>query len=189
MDDGFNIQKVKVKEAVPDGSLRYIASTFDFSDQRIYDSYYEGGRKIVSLCGVLQQGVFPLPELLQMSMKYGEEGMRRPVEIELACNLDDEAVSDENGKLHVGGEFYLLQIRPIVDSKQMLDEDLTAIPDEKCLLRSHNSLGHGVSEDVVDVVYVKTGEDFTAQNNPFVADDIERINRKFLAEPKVRTTC
>ena len=184
VDDGFNIQKVKVKEAVPDGSLRYIASTFDFSDQRIYDSYYEGGRKIVSLCGVLQQGVFPLPELLQMSMKYGEEGMRRPVEIELACNLDDEAVSDENGKLHVGGEFYLLQIRPIVDSKQMLDEDLTAIPDEKCLLRSHNSLGHGVSEDVVDVVYVKTGEDFTAQNNPFVADDIERINRKFLAEGK-----
>ena len=31
---------------------------------------------------------------------------------------------------------------------------------------------------------MKTGEDFTAQNNPFVADDIERINRKFLAEGK-----
>ena len=184
VDDGFNIKKLKVKEADADGSLRYISSTFDFSDQRIYDGYYEGGRKIISLCGVLQQGVFPLPELLQMSMKFGQEGMRRPVEIELACNIDDEATRDEDGRMHVGGEFYLLQIRPIVDSKQVLNEDLSQIPDEQCLLRSHNSLGHGISEDVVDVVYVKTNENFSAQNNPYVADDIERINRKFLAEGK-----
>lgn len=184
VDDGFNIKKLKVKEADADGSLRYISSTFDFSDQRIYDGYYEGGRKIISLCGVLQQGVFPLPELLQMSMKFGQEGMRRPVEIELACNIDDEATRDEDGRMHVGGEFYLLQIRPIVDSKQVLNEDLSQIPDEQCLLRSHNSLGHGISEDVVDVVYVKTNENFSAQNNPYVADDIERINRKFLDEGK-----
>ena len=184
VDDGFNIKKLKVKEADADGSLRYISSTFDFSDQRIYDGYYEGGRKIISLCGVLQQGVFPLPELLQMSMKFGQEGMRRRVEIELACNIDDEATRDEDGRMHVGGEFYLLQIRPIVDSKQVLNEDLSQIPDEQCLLRSHNSLGHGISEDVVDVVYVKTNENFSAQNNPYVADDIERINRKFLAEGK-----
>ena len=184
VDDSFNIKKLKVKEADADGSLRYIASTFDFSDQRIYDGYYEGGRKIISLCGVLQQEVFPLPELLQMSMKYGQEGMRRPVEIELACNINDEATRDEDGRMHVGGEFYLLQIRPIVDSKQVLNEDLSKIPDEQCLLRSHNSLGHGISEDVVDVVYVKTDENFSAQNNPYVANDIERINRKFLAEGK-----
>ena len=86
--------------------------------------------------------------------------------------------------MHVGGEFYLLQIRPIVDSKQVLNEDLSQIPDDQCLLRSHNSLGHGISEDVMDVVYVKTGEKFSAQNNPYVAEDIEQINRKFLAEGK-----
>jgi hypothetical protein len=36
----------------------------------------------------------------------------------------------------------------------------------------------------MDVVYVKTGEKFSAQNNPYVAEDIEQINRKFLAEGK-----
>jgi hypothetical protein len=66
----------------------------------------------------------------------------------------------------------------------VLDEDLGSIPDDKCLLRSHNSLGHGISEDVVDVVYVKADEDFSAINNPAIADDIERINRKFLDEGK-----
>ena len=66
----------------------------------------------------------------------------------------------------------------------MLDEDLTAIPDDQCLLRSHNSLGHGVSDDVQDVVYVKTDSSFSASNNPIIADEIERINRKFLDTDK-----
>ena len=114
VDDGFNIKKVR-------------------TDQIIRDGIYEGGRKIISFCGVLQHGVFPLPELLQMTQKLGSEEMKRPVEIEFACNLNDDRT----------GELYLLQIRPIVDSKQMLDEDLEAIPDETCLLRSANSLGHG----------------------------------------------
>ena len=174
VDDGFNILKLKVKEADKDGSLAGIASTYDPYDQMIRDGLYEGGRKIISFCGVLQQGVFPLPEILQLSMKHGQESMRRPVEIEFACNLNS------NGT----GDFYLLQIRPIVDSKQVLDEDLTLIPDSKCLLRSHTSLGHGITDDVVDVVYVKTDDNFTAMNNPSIADHIERINRQFLAEGK-----
>lgn len=174
VDDGFNILKLKVKDADKDGSLNYIASTYDPYDQVIRDGIYEGGRKIISFCGVLQQGVFPLPELLQMSMKFGEEGMRRPVEIEFACNINADRT----------GELYLLQMRPIVDSKQVLDEDLAAIDDSACLLRSHNSLGHGISEDVTDVVYVKTDDNFTASNNPRIADEVERINRKFVTEGK-----
>ena len=170
VDDGFNIKKLRVKQADQDGSLTYIASTFDPVDQVIRDGIYEGGRKVITFCGVLQQGIFPLPELLQMVQKYGSEEMRRPIEIELACNLNDDKT----------GTLYLLQIRPIVDSKQVLDEDLQQIPDEDCLLRSDNSLGHGIYEDVYDVVYVKAGEDFTAANNPAIARDIERINQRFL---------
>ena len=200
VDDGFNIKTLKVKDAdrhfplqqPVDGPhqspitnpqspvaaqqtihpLNYIASTFDAYDQVIRDGLYDGGRKVISFCGVLQQGVFPLPEILQMSMTFGQEAMRRPVEIEFACNLSPDR----------SGEFYLLQIRPIVDSKQMLEEDLTQLPDDGCLLRSHMSLGHGIAEDVCDVVYVKTGDDFTAINNPTIADEIERVNRDFLAQ-------
>ena len=172
VDDGFNIMTLKVKDADKDGSLTGIASTFDPYDQVIRDGLYDGGRKVISFCGVLQQGVFPLPELLQMVMRCGADAMRRPVEIEFACTLADTSTGTST--------LYLLQIRPIVDSKQVLDEDLTAIPDEQCLLRSHMSLGHGISEDVADVVYVKTDDNFTAMNNPAIADDIERINRGFL---------
>ena len=174
VDDGFNILKLKVKDAENDGALNFIASTYDANDRVIRDGLYDGGRKIVSFNGVLRHGVFPLPELLKLSMHHGADSMRRPVEIEFACTLNDDRT----------GEFYLLQIRPIVDSKQVLDQDIMAIPDDNCLLRSHNSLGHGVSDDIVDVVYVKTDENFTASDNPVVAMEVERINKKFLADGK-----
>ena len=174
VDDGFNILKLRVKDAVEDQSLNYIASTFDPYDQVINDGVYETGRKLITFAGVLQHDVVPLPELMQMSMKCGSEAMRRPVEIEFACNIHADKTCD----------FYLLQIRPIVDAKEMLDEDVRAIPDADCLLRSRNSLGHGISEDVTDVVYVKYDDHFSAMNNFYVADDIERINRKFLADGK-----
>lgn len=170
VDDGFNILNLKVKEAERDNSLNFIASTYDPYDNVIRDGLYDGGRKVISFAGVLQQNVFPLPELLQMSMRYGAEAMRRPVEIEFACNLN----ADRTGSL------YLLQIRPIVDQKQMLDEDLTAIPDADCLLRSHNSLGHGVTEDVTDVVYVKADDRFSAADNPTIAREIEKLNKEYL---------
>lgn len=170
VDDAFNLKRVSVRNADKDGSLRWIVSTYDPYDQCIYDGYYEGkNRKIVSFSGVLQNGVFPLPELLRKVLKYGQEEMGRPVEIEFAVNLHDDRT----------GEFYLLQIRPMVDNMMQLDEDLSEVPDEDCVVRSHNAIGHGVVNDVYDIVYIKTN-DYTAANNPKIADEVEKINRGFL---------
>lgn len=171
VDDGFNILKLNVREADKDGSLAGLASTFDPYDQVIRDGIYEGGRKVITMCGVLQQGVFPLPELLSLSLKYGQSEMRRPVEIELAAKLNPDRT----------GEFYLLQIRPMIDNKMQLDEDIREIPDEMALIRSHNAIGHGIITDIEDIVYVKT-ENYSASNNPRIAEEIEGINRKFLNE-------
>ena len=170
-DDGFNLLKLRVNAAEPDGTLQYIASTYDPYDQVIRDGIYEGGRKVITFCGVLQQGVFPLPELLHKVMRYGHDEMRRPVEIELAANIHADRT----------GELYLLQIRPMVDNKMNLDEDLTIIPDADCLLRSHNAIGHGIFNDLQDIVYIKT-ESWSASNNPAIAEEIQQINQHFLNE-------
>ena len=173
IDDGFNLLKLPVKEAEKDGSLNYIASTYDPYDQVIRDGLYPGGRKVITFANILQHDVFPLSRILQLALKYGQEEMRRPVEIEFAANLSRE--KDKTGS------FYLLQIRPIVDAKEMLDEDLAAIPDEALLLRSDNSLGHGIMTDITDVVYVKT-DHWTASRNPQIASEIEQLNQRFLNE-------
>ena len=175
VNDGFNLLKLPVKEAEKDGALQYIASTFDPYDQVIYDGLYPGGRKLITFANILQHDAFPLSEILKLSMHCGEEGMRRPVEIEFACTLNDN-----NGKV---GTFYLLQIRPIVDNSAALDEDLGQIADENLVLRSNNSLGHGIINDVYDIVYVKT-EGYSASKNYDIADEIEQVNRRFIEEGK-----
>ncbi|MBQ9498588.1 MAG: phosphoenolpyruvate synthase, partial [Bacteroidaceae bacterium] len=171
INDGFNLLKLHVSEADKDGSLNYIASTYDPYDQCIYDGIYPGGRKVITFANILQHEVFPLAKILQLSLKYGEEEMRRPVEIEFAANLSHEKENQ--------GTFYLLQIRPIVDSKENLDEDLTTIDEDSLLLKSNNSLGHGIMTDLLDVVYVKT-DGYSPQNNQEIAWDIEKLNRDFL---------
>lgn len=177
-DDGFNLRKVTVRDADHDGTLPYVCSTFDPTSCVIYDGYYEGrNRKIISFAGVLQNGVFPLPELMQKILRYGEDEMRRPVEIEFAINLHGGPYSPEKGP--ITGEFYLLQIRPMVDNRMSIDEDLSAIPDSETLLRSHSAIGHGIINDVTDVVYVKT-EGFSPSYNQEIADEIESINRRML---------
>lgn len=172
VDDGFNMLHLKVKDAVKDGSLNFIASTYNTDDQVIRDGLYEGGRKLITFNGLLRQGIIPFPQVLQMSMKFASEAMRRPVEIEFACNINADRTAD----------FYLLQIRPIVDSKQELLEDITEIADENCLIRSHNSLGHGTSEEITDVLYVKYDDTFSAADNVKIAEEIGRINQKFVDE-------
>ena len=175
IDDGFNLLKLGVKEADKDGALNYIASTYDPYDQIIRDGLYPGGRKVITFANILQHDAFPLARILQLVLKYGGQEMRRPVEIEFAATLSREKERT--------GTFYLLQIRPIVDSSELLSEDLALIPDEQVLLRSYNSLGHGVMNDIQDLVYVKT-DLYSASHNPDIAYEIEKINRRFLDEGK-----
>ena len=169
VDDGFNILKLGVREAEKDHALHFIASTYDPQDNVIRDGLWEGGRKIISFAGVLQQGVFPLPKLMQLSMQLGADAMKRPVEIEFACNLNADRT----------GEMYLLQIRPIVEENQAVVENLSQIADDQCLLRTDMALGHGESHEVRDVVYVKTSDGYNPLENKEVAQEVETFNRQF----------
>ena len=173
VDDGFNILKLPVKEAEADGALTYIASTYDPYDMVIRDGIYPGGRKVITFANVLQHDVFPLADILRLAQQYGQGEMRRPVEIEFAANLNNDRT----------GTFYLLQIRPIVDCKTLLEEDLSTIPDEDVIIRSNNSLGHGIMDEMQDLVYVKT-DGYSASNNQLIAYDIEKLNAEFLREGK-----
>lgn len=172
-DDAFNLLKMTVKDAEKDDSIRLISSTYIPTDQMIYEGYYEGGRKIISFANVLQHDVFPLAQILQEVLSIGQNEMGRAVEIEFAADLKD---NEE-------GYFYILQIRPIVQNKEFINEDLTEIAPRETILYSKDALGHGIFNDVYDVVYVKSGN-FDAMNNPKIAVEIDEINRNFLEADK-----
>ena len=170
VDDAFNLLKLSVREADKDGALQYLASTYNPTDQVIYPGVYPDGRKIISFVGVLEHDVVPLPHLLREVLRLGQEAMRRPVEIEFAVEIEAASRSCV---------FYLLQIRPMVDVKSDVHINLSEIRPETILLQSNNALGHGQMDGITDVVYVKT-DGYNAGNNPLIAEEISRINAKFL---------
>lgn len=180
VDDSFNLLRLNLKDADADGSLKFIVSTYDPYDQIIRDGYYPGGRKILSFVNILQHDVFPLADTLDQILHVGQDEMGRPIEIEFAVNIDPVRAEQSPAPT---ATFYLLQIRPIVDNKEVMEEDLTLVGQEDTILSSTSVLGHGIVTDVQDIIYVKTGA-FSSSNNQLIAYDIEKINRKFTAEEK-----
>ncbi len=175
VDDSFNLLRLNLKDADADGSLKFIVSTYDPYDQVIRDGYYPGGRKILSFVNVLQHEVFPLADTLDQRLHVGQDEMGRPIEIEFAVNIDPQNLGFAT--------FYLLQVRPIVDNKEVMEEDLTLVEQEDTILTSTSVLGHGIVTDVQDIIYVKTGA-FCSSNNQSIAYDIEKMNRQFTGEEK-----
>lgn len=176
VDDGFNIRRLSVAEAFPTGSLKYMVSTFDAYDRLIRDTDFGPGRKVVTFANVLSHNVFPLADMVSFMLTTGQYELGRPVEIEFAGNINPNASgSDDKGKL------YWLQIRPIVDRKEMLDDSIMHVEDSGLILRSDTALGHGLMDNVRTVVYVKPST-FDRMRNPEVALEVEKLNARLTEE-------
>ncbi len=172
VDDSFNLVKKRVQDFADTDALRYMVSTFDVNDQVIRDTDKGRGRKVVTFANVLSHGVFPLAPAIDFMLVNGQNEMQRPVEIEFA------GVIDNDGKMK--GHIYWLQIRPIIDRKDLVDDTILSIPDDKLILKSNTALGHGHIEGVKTIIYVKP-EHFSSANNPVIAREIEHINRRMAA--------
>ena len=171
VDDSFNLLRLSIRDAEADNSLRGMVSTFDPYDQVIRDGYYEGGRKVVTFANILQHNIFPLSPLLEMMLEYGSHDMGRHVEIEFAGILPNEQ--------HPHGALYWLQIRPIVDTKEMRSDEIDEVEEKDLLLKTSSALGHGIMSDLHHVIYVKS-DGFLSSNNSLIAREIEKINKTFL---------
>ena len=171
-DDAFNLLKPRVKEIEKLPELRYIASTFDPYDQTIRDGHYPGGRTIVSYANILQHDAFPLAKTIDRLLHIGRQEMGRHVEIEFAMHIQEKKA-----------QFYILQIRPIVENKDIVEEDLTLIPKEDVVVSSPSTLGNGIINDVHHILYVKSDK-FDPAYTMQIAREIERINTDLVSQQK-----
>jgi CheY-like chemotaxis protein len=172
-NDDFNIRTLPVQEVARTGALRYMVSTFDVADQMLVDNDCGRGRKVVTFANMLNHDCFPLAHAVRFMLQTGEREMARPVEIEFAGVV--------NGKNE--GTIYWLQIRPIVDRKEMADDRVLSLPDDKLLLRSDMALGNGNIEGVQHVLYVRP-EAFAASQTQLIAYEIDEVNRRLVGEDK-----
>lgn len=173
-DDNFNLASLNVTDAGSRGELTHLVSTFDYENERLVPGDTGRGRKVATLAGVLEHNAFPLADAIHFMLTTGESQMGRPVEIEFACNLAQNLSADSEQK----GEIYWLQIRPMVDRREMSTDTISDFSDDQLVLSSHNALGFGVFSDIRHIVMVKP-ECFSSINNWAIAEEIEKINRNF----------
>ncbi len=171
VDDSFNLTRANVQDFKDTDALRLMVSTFDPNDQMIRDSAEGRGRKVVTFSNILRDKAFPLAEAVNFMLTEGQQAMQRPVEIEFAGNIEGDG--DQKGRI------YWLQIRPIIDRKEDVDEELMSLPDEKLILRSNTALGHGTTDNITRIVYVRP-DTFCSFNNRAIAAEISEINRRML---------
>lgn len=173
VDDGFNILKISVQDVSKTGALRYMVSTFDLQDNLLRDSDFGTGRRVVTFNNILKHNALPLAEAIDFMLNTGQKEMSRPVEIEFAGMITPQ------GELK--GHLYWLQIRPIVDRKETVDESIMSLPDNELILKSNTALGHGTIDNVSTVVYVRPNS-FAPEHNADTAREIDEINRRLVAE-------
>jgi hypothetical protein len=116
-----------------------------------------------------------LSEILQTLLEVGQLEMNNPVEIEFAVNL--------NTPKGMPKFFGMLQIRPIVQNREVIHTNFDSIPKEEILLYSPSALGNGVVSDLVDLVYVKS-KTFDSAKTCEIAVELEGVNAQFLKEGK-----
>lgn len=174
-DDTFNMVKLPVADAFKTGALKYLVSTYDVNDGIIRDNEFGPGRKVVTFANVLKHGMFPLSKISSFMLETGQYEMGRPVEIEFAGNIYKKP--DEEGRK---GIIYWLQIRPIVDQKEMLDDSVTDVEDKDVIIRSDSALGHGMMDGVRYLVQVKPDK-FDTLRTREIADEVGRLNEEMTA--------
>ncbi len=166
LNDAMNFQQIDIKDAEKDGSLKWLGSVFDMQNNTIRDGMMAEGIRLITFANILKYDAFPLADICKRILDIGQDEMKQPVEIEFAVDLqapDGHPV------------FYLLQIRPIVDTKDPTGPDLTNFSTNHCLICSNSALGNGIIDDVCDLVYVKTNSFKPAQNSE-IARHIQKIN-------------
>ena len=175
IDDAVNLHRLNVREIDGMRNARFVCSVWDRENERISDSPFDRGRKVITFNNILKYNTFPLAEIVSDILRMGTEEMRCPVEVEFAVNMDVPA-----GQQQI---FNLLQIRPIIDNQDNRPIDWSSETPDHALIYGEQALGIGRMNVISDIVYVKTPM-FDSLATEKIADELLALNARMRDEQR-----
>ena len=172
VDDAVNLEQLRLTDCEQFASLKKVASTFDYANQRIVDNCFTQGPRFITFAPILKYNTFPLASIIQSLLDIAQQEMKCPVEIEFAANLEVRPA-----------EFNVLQIRPISADSLSAKVDWSQIDESGAWLSSENALGIGKIDDVRDVIYLRS-EAFSVLRTREMADTIREWNNRMRQEER-----
>ena len=119
IDDAVNLERFEINKAKHFRNMRHVASVWDMQNQRISDSLFEDGRRIITFSQILKYDTIPLAQIIGDLLRMGEQEMGCPVEMEFAVDMDVPYGAERT--------FCFLQIRPIVEQQDARSLDWDSV--------------------------------------------------------------
>ena len=162
------MQRYDLQAAEMDGSLRYVASTFDAQSDRFSVGITEKGPRAITFAPLLALEEIPFNKVVKAVLAECAVELGTPVEIEFAMSFSPHY-------------FAVLQVRPMVVPTGDLEVSDKDLHDKKNLAASELVLGNGAVNGICDVVYVKP-DTFELKHTRKIAEELEMINHILLAQ-------
>jgi CheY-like chemotaxis protein len=172
--EGSTLKRLEIADAAGDGTLEYVASTYDANDDMLRDDLGRPGIRVITFAGIRKFNMLPLVHIIDEILATGERGMGRPVEIEFAGTIARDGTP----------EFYVLQIRPLVTLRERQHVVIEAADMERALVSTDSALGNGVLEGIRDVVLVPPGA-FDPTKTVEIAAEVGDLNRQLQGTPYI----
>jgi len=166
----MGLVKLPVSNAMEDGTLKHVGSTYSPDNDKIYTGVARKGVRIVTFDPILKARIFPLDEVIRFMLQLGANAMNVPVEVEFAAEI-----STSKSK---SNEFHFLQIRPMALETAL--EDITVYDKDydNIFCKSDQALSNGQISNIRDIIYVRT-DNFDRSKMPTMVDEIGRFNLSF----------
>lgn len=167
------LKKYTLSVAEQDGTLSYVGSTYSPENDSVSEGLSRKGIRLVTFAPILRNKMFPLPQILDLLLDMGEWGMGTPVEIEFAVTMTSNKGEPK--------EFGLLQMRPLVLSRESEELNVEDVDPAQLICQSHQVLGNGVIRDIYDIVFVDIHR-FDRSQTGEIAKEITLLNEKLIDE-------
>lgn len=169
------VNRYELSISEKDNTLNFIGSTYSPENEAVYDGISRQGKRVITFAPILKHKAFPLAEILELIMNFGTWGMGSQVELEFAMNL-----STPPGELK---EFAILQMRPMVMTRESSHIEFTETEKEDIVCRSIQVLGDGYYDSIYDVVVIDKNK-FDRSKSKEIAFEISKINEKLINEKR-----
>jgi hypothetical protein len=164
-----------ISVAEKQGTLTHLASVYNPDNNTVYPGVSKSGPRIINFANILKYNYVSLAKTIEIVLELGKDAMGTAIEIEYAVDL----TKDKNGK----ASFYILQIKPLIQTGSICDIDLESIDKDSIVLYSEKGMGNGIVDDITDVVYANL-DNFDKSETVEMAREIEEINNTMIEQKR-----
>jgi len=123
----------------------------------------------------LKYNYISLAKTIDLVLKLGKDAMGTAIEIEYAVDL----TKDKDGK----ASFYILQIKPLIQSGIDCNIDLPSVDKESIVLYSEKGMGNGLVDNITDIIYADVDR-FDKSKTEEMAKEIEEMNDDMIEQKR-----